>query len=76
MKTNFVKQIITSVFVLLAITGCAGQSLRAKMPDEPVLSDFGQAPELNTDSWLNSDQPIRLENLRGKVVLVEMWTFG
>lgn len=40
------------------------------------LSDFGLAPELETTVWLNVDQPLRIENLRGKVVLIEMWTFG
>ena len=40
------------------------------------LSDFGLAPELETTVWLNVDQPLRMENLRGKVVLIEMWTFG
>ena len=76
MKKNLLKQIVIPVFVFLAMTGCAGQSLQAKMPDDPVLSDFGPAPELSNETWLNSDQPLRLENLRGKVVLLEMWTFG
>ena len=38
--------------------------------------DLGPAPELINDTWLNSDQPLRLAGLRGKVVLVDMWTFG
>jgi hypothetical protein len=40
------------------------------------LSDFGLAPELENEIWLNTEQPLRLENLRGKVVLIDMWTFG
>ena len=40
------------------------------------LQNFGEAPELSTDVWLNTDQPLRLADLRGKVVLIEMWTFG
>ena len=31
---------------------------------------------LNNQVWLNTDQPLRLADLRGKVVLVDMWTFG
>ena len=42
----------------------------------PSLSDLGQAPDLSSDIWLNVDTPLRLANLRGKVVIVEMWTFG
>jgi thiol-disulfide isomerase/thioredoxin len=37
--------------------------------------DLGLAPELENTVWLNTDQPLRLKNLRGKVVLLEMWTF-
>lgn len=33
------------------------------------------APEINNDTWLNSE-PLRLADLRGKVVIVEFWTFG
>ena len=40
------------------------------------LDDYGPAPELTNQIWLNSDQALRLEDLRGQVVLIEMWTFG
>lgn len=32
------------------------------------------APEISTDTWLNSE-PLTLRALRGRVVLVEFWTF-
>jgi hypothetical protein len=38
--------------------------------------DLGTAPELAGDTWLNTPVPLRLANLRGQVVLVDMWTFG
>jgi hypothetical protein len=38
--------------------------------------DLGPAPELAGDIWLNTEAPLRLDGLRGKVVLVDMWTFG
>lgn len=41
-----------------------------------LLRDFGPAPEMTNTVWLNSDHPLRLADLRGKVVLLEMWTFG
>jgi thiol-disulfide isomerase/thioredoxin len=34
-----------------------------------------KAPEVISDAWLNT-KPIRMADLRGKVVLVEFWTFG
>jgi peptide-methionine (R)-S-oxide reductase len=33
------------------------------------------APALSTGQWLNSE-PTTIENLRGRVVLVDFWTFG
>lgn len=49
--------------------------------DSPMLQhaslpDLGAAPELTNTTWLNADAPLRLADLRGKVVIVEMWTFG
>ena len=38
--------------------------------------DLGPAPELTNEVWLNVDAPLRLADLRGKVVAIDMWTFG
>ena len=43
---------------------------------EVDLPDYGPAPELVNDVWLNTDRPLRIAELRGKVVLLEFWTFG
>jgi hypothetical protein len=40
------------------------------------LPDLGEAPELNNEVWLNTDRPLRMGDLRGRVVLIDMWTFG
>lgn len=76
----------------LLLAGClpGRQAMEEAMPEEePVkaaaamphegeqyLSDLGEAPELMNTTWLNTDQPLRLADLRGKVVLLEMWTLG
>lgn len=46
------------------------------LKDPTTLPDLGPAPELTNEIWLNVDTPLRLADLRGKVVLLEMWTFG
>lgn len=51
----------------------------AVVPPTPlpiVLEDLGPAPEIKNEIWLNTDQPITLASQRGKVVLLEFWTFG
>ena len=48
----------------------------SSMPKLASLPDLGPAPEFTNDTWLNVDSPLRLADLRGKVVLLEMWTFG
>lgn len=40
------------------------------------LPDLGPAPEFDNEVWLNSDGPLTLASLRGRVVLMEFWTFG
>lgn len=42
----------------------------------PVLAEVGApALEITGQTWINTD-PLRLAELKGKVVLVEFWTFG
>lgn len=60
--------------LIFGLTACAtaatGNGTVASLPD------LGPAPELTNESWLNVDAPLRLKDLRGKVVAIDMWTFG
>ena len=48
----------------------------ASLAASVALEDLGTAPELTgIDAWINSD-PLTIASLRGKVVLIEFWTFG
>lgn len=51
-------------FMTLAASGGAAASLLGKA-----------APEFTNQTWINSE-PLRLADLRGKVVLIEFWTYG
>lgn len=70
--------------VLFFLASCSTGTPPSPLPAGPVpeattpmqLEDLGPAPELNNTIWLNTDSPLRLADLRGKVVLLEMWTFG
>ena len=47
-------------------------------PERPSLDlpDLGEAPEIGNEVWINADAPVTLADSRGKVVLLEFWTFG
>jgi hypothetical protein len=40
------------------------------------LPEMGAAPELENEVWLNVESPLRISELKGKVVLLDFWTFG
>ena len=49
------------------------ESTAARMP---VPTPTWGASELTNETWLNTVRVLRLADLRGKVVLIDMWTFG
>ena len=74
------KRLLCAGLLVFMLTGCAAPLAGAPpaMPvsmKKPDLPDYGLAPELNNKVWLNVDHPLHLADLRGKVVLLEMWTF-
>ena len=72
MKIKFVL-VFLSVLVISCSLLSVGIGNNSRTLDLP---DLGNAPELSNQVWINTDQPLRLADLRGKVVLLEMWTFG
>ncbi len=48
----------------------------SRAPIQVDLSDLGAAPEILNETWINSETPVTLASVRGKVVLLEFWTFG
>jgi thiol-disulfide isomerase/thioredoxin len=51
--------------------------LAGLLPALPVLAQPDPAPEfVGLDGWINSDAPLTISGLRGKVVLVDFWTYS
>ena len=73
------KRVSFFLFLTVLMTACSATTgASASQPDLPSnmdLPDLGVAPELTNTIWLNVDAPLRLANLRGKVVVLDMWTF-
>ena len=47
-----------------------------RMTDSSSLPNLGQAPEFTgITKWLNTDHPLTMKELRGKVVLIDFWTY-
>ena len=67
--------------MVLGLTACTTGATGDGMPSlvhlpSASLPDLGPAPELQNSTWLNTDAPLHLADLRGKVVGIEMWTFA
>jgi hypothetical protein len=67
------------LFLIVVVTGCTNKAANIDTPssnNSNLYPDLGQAPELTNEVWINSTIPLRLADLSGKVVLLDMWTFG
>src|ERR671917_1889388 len=71
--------VVAAVVVAAAVyaTGLTKQLLRPFRGGaaEYKSSESAAAPELAAGDWINSG-PLKLKDLRGRVVLIEFWTFG
>jgi len=78
-RRNLLIGITVSIIIVAALTYATGLSKQLLAPfgnsTEYKSSGSATAPELATGEWVNSE-PLKLKDLRGRVVLIEFWTFG
>ncbi len=77
-QTRLLKLRGAAPIVLVANGRSIDQTLSglAPPPPEAELQDYGEAPDFqNVTLWLNS-KPLTLGELRGKVVLIDFWTYS
>lgn len=57
------------------LIGLAGAAWTIWPTDGSAISTGNTAPEITGEHWLNSP-PLTMAGLRGRVVLLEFWTYG
>jgi hypothetical protein len=65
MRRLFAAAVVAVALAALGALPAAGQALRLGQP----------APDVAGTRWINSE-PLTIAGLRGRVVLVEFWTYG
>jgi cytochrome c biogenesis protein CcdA/thiol-disulfide isomerase/thioredoxin len=62
---------------LSRLEGRSGTTKLERAAETAKLQDFGRAPDFTgISSWLNTPRPLSLPRLRGRVVLVDFWTYS
>lgn len=78
-RRNILIGIVVGLVVVVVSVYATGLSDRLLIPfgisTEYESSESATAPPMAHGDWINSE-PLRLEDLRGRVVLIEFWTFG
>ncbi|MEP6719783.1 MAG: redoxin domain-containing protein [bacterium] len=79
-RKNMLIGIVVAVAIVAASVYATGLSNQLLAPFRAYSSTYkgsesAAAPELAAGNWVNSE-PLKLKDLRGRVVLIEFWTFG
>lgn len=67
--------ILLTLLSMVLPTGCAGDAQSGNAMDNHTMYQ-GNAPEFPKNmEWLNTDHPLSLKELHGKIVLLDFWTY-
>ena len=68
---------LIGTFVVVSILAITASSVLAQEDPEYTYSGDVNAPEFPAESeWINASAPISIEDLRGKIVILDFWTYG
>jgi thiol-disulfide isomerase/thioredoxin len=74
---SFIARHKRAILALLGIVSLIGAGMLAFAQDDDDFNGEVNAPPFPTDTeWLNVPAPLTWEDLRGKVVLLDFWTYG
>ena len=76
MRSSFTKIPLLPIALLILLTGVATSFVKHTSA-QTIAQARVHAPELTGGrGWLNTDKPLTLAALRGKIVLLDFWTYG
>ena len=78
-RRNLLIGIVVGILIVGILSYATGLTEKLLIPfgtsTEYEIAESAAAPELAAGDWINSG-PLKLSELRGRVVLIEFWTFG
>jgi hypothetical protein len=72
-----IARLLICIAVLSAVPSIAAEDPMEQIEATIRKTDRPEAPELNgAVAWINVDKPLTIADLKGKIVLLDFWTFG
>ena len=77
-KVRFYRAVLSvSVLLFWFLSACAQTGGTETLARKAMKVPSVTAPELNTPyGWLNTDRPFKISDFKGKVLVLDFWTFG
>lgn len=74
---RFTLSLLVLCACVAAVSECRLMASEDAMLDQIRKTDRPNAPDFDgAVAWINTDKPLKLADLKGKIVLLDFWTFG